>query len=139
MRKRSESPRMVQQDLFATRPPLPLASPPDPVVAAAQEVEQVRRRRSQVVVPHVTGPASDARGGPLSAEEASRVLSGKTIRCSGFQFQAGAAVCKLCFTGLTEQQVDSLHAEHGYRATLYGGAEYQGGLDCLSCKCPIAM
>jgi hypothetical protein len=128
---------MVQQDLFASvPPPAPTApSEPAPAVQAAAHVEQVvRKKRSEAgraPVPFATGPVSDATGGPLSAAEASRVVTGKTIRCSGYQWQDGVACCKACFDTVIRNGDD---AGHGYRGVLYGGAEYQGGLSCFACK-----
>lgn len=137
MKKRSQAPRMVQQDLFASQPPAaPAVAPaPDPVVQAAASVETTRRKRSEArTVPFVTGPVSDATGGPLSAEEAERAVSQQTIRCSGFQWQDGVACCKACFDSVVRNGQD---AGHGYRGVLYGGAEYKGGLVCFACQLPI--
>jgi hypothetical protein len=32
----------------------------------------------------------------------------------------------------------ALHALHGHRGVLYGGAEYKGGLTCFACQRSIA-
>jgi hypothetical protein len=141
MSKRRTRSGMVQQDLFATRPPpAPEATPaPEPAVQAAAHYERVMRKRSEVVpIPFATGPISHATGGPLSAEEAERVISRRTIRCSGYQWQDGIACCKACFDKFEENSVAALHLAHGYRGVLYGGAEYKGGLVCFRCGKPIA-
>lgn len=136
MKKRSQAPRMVQQDLFASRPPPAPEPPSDPIVAAAVQVESGRRKRSEArqPVPFATGPVSDATGGPLSAAEAERVVSRQTIRCSGYQWQDGVACCKACFDSVIRNGQDR---GHGYRGYLYGGAEYKGGLVCFACQLPI--
>lgn len=126
---------MVQQDLFATVRPPPLDPPTSPSVAAAAHYERVVRKRSEVrPVPFVTGPVSDATGGPLSAEEAERVVSRQTIRCSGYQYQDGSACCKACFEPC---EAKGFEKGRGYRGVLYGGAEYKGGLNCFMCGLPI--
>ncbi len=127
---------MQQMDLFATVRPPAASEPPSPVIVAAAEVQRALRPRSSSIFR--TGPISDGTGGPLNAEEAERVIEGKTIRVSGYQFQDGAAICKACFLQLKDPSVAELHRLHGYRGVLYGGAEYRGGLNCLGCKLPIA-
>lgn len=144
MKKRSQS-RMVQMDLFASSPALPVmrqepdgrmdGAPLRPVEAAA-DFERKRRKRSQAGgVPFVTGPVSDATAGPLSGEEAARVVRQQTIRCSGYRWQDGTACCKSCFDTVIRNGADR---GHGYRAVLYGGAEYKGGAVCFACQRAIA-
>lgn len=136
-------------DLFATQPPPPIApeyiEARDKILEAAQAVEEGRRGRVEAAhrrtrsqaggVPFKTGPISDATGGPLSAAEATRVLTGLTIRCSGYEWADGTTCCKTCFDTVIRNGDD---AGHGYRSVLYGGAEYRGGKVCFACKQPIA-
>lgn len=131
---------MNQLDLFEPRP-LPRVSelPADPVVRAAESVERQLRQRVEPDPPFATGPISHATGGPLSAEEAERVVRGLSIRCSGYRW-GRIACCLACFRASSDAIVGFatlMHVRHGHRETLYGD-EYPGGLTCFTCRQPIA-
>ena len=114
---------MVQLDLFATERPPPPTIPPSPAVEAAASFEGRRRRlRSGVVYvpPFKTGPISDATGGPLSGEEAERVIRRETIHLAGYRWQDGTTCCRGC---MDEFQKRGLEQGRGHRmnawASLY--------------------
>jgi hypothetical protein len=89
------------------------------------------------------GPVSDFTGGPLSADEATRVVSGRTLGCVGVLFHKKRTVlCRACHEALidgTDRFVPLQFEGHGYLAVVYGCEGRKPNVEraCELCTDPV--